>query len=83
MADAASQARLDAETQLQGRMTRIREQEAMLRDEMALVRQQQLIHDRMVDDIAKARADLEACQAELRTKHEVRFFFMALGVDCG
>eukprot|EP00035_Acanthoeca_spectabilis_P018316 m.386726 g.386726 ORF g.386726 m.386726 type:complete len:1086 (-) comp16745_c3_seq74:1525-4782(-) len=63
-------ARLEAKTELAEESERLRVQEAKLRDEMALVRQQQQIHDRLVEDVATARSTLDACQAELRSKHE-------------
>lgn len=79
-------ARLEAKTELAEESERLRVQEAKLRDEMALVRQQQQIHDRLVEDVATARSTLDACQAELRSKHEVRplilFLYSHSHCDC-
>jgi hypothetical protein len=72
VADQVAAARVEVQQQYQGEAERLRVQEAKLRDEMALVRQQQLIHERLVEDVATMRSSLDACQAELRSKHEVR-----------
>ena len=48
----------------------VRLRENTLRDELAMVRQQQQIHARLVEDLADTRSKLDAAQGELATRCE-------------
>ena len=62
--------RLRLAQEFHDRDTAIRDREATLREQMVLVKQQQLIHERMVEDLAGARSKADRTQKELAAHHE-------------